>query len=229
MTTSTLVKREDDILSSPVSAQHIPSVDECNSMSAAVLHRNLEASLVGTIVCYTAAKNLIVSAKIRMQGGEKIGGCLTFLGEGGYVDTYIRKHHQNLDAAVRAAYRLLDGLGIDEKHNGSHARKAKAKKNNDAKKKAANEKKTKVTEGSESSCLELCHFYDRLLEGFVIPTKAEDLQALFDGGDPDDIVPRIEKVEDGYKLDFSGWVLHAETIAALARLFNPPISARHES
>ena len=92
------------------SEKYVPSVDDCNAMTATELHKNLTAALVGTIVCYAAAKNLVVSAKMRMQAGETVGGCLTFTGVGGYVDLYVRKPSQSLDAAVRASYRLLGGL-----------------------------------------------------------------------------------------------------------------------
>jgi hypothetical protein len=120
------------------SEKYVPSVDDCNAMTATELHKNLTAALVGTIVCYAAAKNLVVSAKMRMQAGETVGGCLTFTGVGGYVDLYVRKHSQSLEAAVRASYRLLGGLGIDEKHDGTEARAAK--------KKAAEEKAKQIAE-----------------------------------------------------------------------------------
>jgi len=107
-------------------------------MTAAELHKNLSAALVGTVVCYAAAKNLVVSAKMRMQAGEPVGGCLTFTGVGGYVDRHLRKPSQSLAAAVRASYRLLGGLGIDEKHDGTEARAAK--------KKAAEEKAQKIAD-----------------------------------------------------------------------------------
>jgi hypothetical protein len=113
-------------------------------MTATELHKNLTAALVGTIVCYAAAKNLVVSAKMRMQAGETVGGCLTFTGVGGYVDLYVRKPSQSLDAAVRASYRLLGGLGIDEKHDGTEARAAKKKAAEEKAKQIAGKKAVKA-------------------------------------------------------------------------------------
>ena len=115
--------------------RHLLTVDQANAMTAEELHVNLQASLVGTLVCYAAAKILAVAAKMRMQNGEAVGGCLTFTGESGYVDKYLRREGQTLEAAVRAGYRLLDGLGISEKFDGSAARVAK---------KAAAEEKAKL-------------------------------------------------------------------------------------
>ena len=124
--------------------KYVPSIDDCNAMNAAELHKNLSAALVGTIVCYAAAKNLVVSAKMRMQAGEPVGGCLTFTGVGGYVDLYVRKPSQSLDAAVRASYRLLGGLGIDEKHDGTETRAAKKKAAEEKAKKIADKKAVKA-------------------------------------------------------------------------------------
>jgi hypothetical protein len=126
------------------SEKYVPSVDDCNAMTATELHKNLTAALVGTIVCYAAAKNLVVSAKMRMQAGETVGGCLTFTGVGGYVDLYVRKPSQSLDAAVRASYRLLGGLGIDEKHDGTEARAAKKKAAEEKAKQIADKKAVKA-------------------------------------------------------------------------------------
>jgi hypothetical protein len=124
--------------------KYVPSVDDCNAMTATELHKNLTAALVGTIVCYAAAKNLVVSAKMRMQAGETVGGCLTFTGVGGYVDLYVREPSQSLDAAVRASYRLLGGLGIDEKHDGTEARAAKKKAAEENAKQIAGKKAVKA-------------------------------------------------------------------------------------
>jgi len=124
--------------------KYVPSVDDCNAMTATELHKNLSAALVGTFVCYAATKNLVVSAKMRMQAGEPVGGCVTFTGVGGYVDLYVRKPSQSLDAAVRASYRLLGGLGIDEKHNGTEARAAKKKAAEEKAKKIADKKAVKA-------------------------------------------------------------------------------------
>ena len=136
---------EDDTVSSSVPRgdiatyeTYVPSVDQAKAMTAEELHKSLLASLVGTLVCYAAAKVLAVAAKLRMQNGEAVGGCLTFTGPGGYVDKYLRRKDQNLEAAVRASYRLLDGLGISEKFDGSEARAAK--------KKAAEEKAKEIAD-----------------------------------------------------------------------------------
>ena|SRR5271168_5036868 len=121
----------------------VPTVDYCMSMTAEKLHKALLASLVGTLACHAAAKVLTVAAKLRMQAGEEVGGCTTFTGPGGYVDKYLRQEGQTLEAAVRASYRLLDGLGISEKFDGSAARAAK--------KKAVEEKAKRIADKKEAA------------------------------------------------------------------------------
>jgi hypothetical protein len=105
---------------------HVPSALDL-TMTAEDIHRFLLPALRGTIICYAASKMLIAAAKAKMQNGEAVGGCLYFDGVGGYVDKYIRREDQTLEAAVRASYRLLDGLQISEKFDGSVARAAKKK------------------------------------------------------------------------------------------------------
>jgi hypothetical protein len=122
----------------------VPTVDDGMSMTATELHKALRASLVGTLVCHAAAKNLAVAAKRRMQAGEPVGGCLTFTGVGGYVDKFVRQEGQSLEAANRASYRLLDGLGISEKFDGSVARAANKKKAEEKAKKIADKKESKA-------------------------------------------------------------------------------------
>jgi len=119
---------------------HVPSVLD-PTLTAEDIHRLLLPALRGTVICYAAAKMLIAAAKMKMQNGEPVGGCLTFTEPGGYVDKYARREGQTLEAAVRASYRLLDGLGISEKFDGSAARAAK--------KKAAEEKAKRVAEEKE--------------------------------------------------------------------------------
>ena len=105
----------------------IPSVDDCNAMSATELHKYLRASLIGHIFCHDAAKNLVVSAKLKMQSGEPIGGCTKFTGIGGYIDLHLKRDGQSYEAAERAVYRLLNGVGIDVKYDSSEYRAANKK------------------------------------------------------------------------------------------------------
>ena len=104
---------------------HVPSVLD-PTMTAEDIHRLLLPALRGTVICHAAAKMLIAAAKMKMQNGEAVGGCLYFKGVGGYVDKYLRREGQTLEAAEKASYRLLDGLGISEKFDGSVARKKAA-------------------------------------------------------------------------------------------------------
>jgi len=131
------IHTEGDTLS-PSEKFHIPSIDDGMAMSAAELHKNMLASLVGFIVCYETAKNLVAAAKRRMQDGELVGGCLFFCGVDGYIDRYLKQPGQSLEAAKRATYRMLDGLGVDVKHDGTEAR--------DARKKAAQEKAKRIAD-----------------------------------------------------------------------------------
>jgi hypothetical protein len=105
---------------------YVPSVLDL-TMTAEDIHRFLLPALRGTIICYAASKMLVAAAKAKMQNGEPVGGCLNFNGVGGYIDLYLRKEGQTLEAAKKASYRLLDGLGISEKFDGSVARAEKTK------------------------------------------------------------------------------------------------------
>lgn len=98
------------------------------------------AAVTGTLVCYEAAKNLIFAAKVKMQNGEPVGGCIFFGGTDGYIDRHVRKENETLETAVRNAYRMLDGLGISEKFDGSAAR-AEIKRKAEEKAKRLQDKK----------------------------------------------------------------------------------------
>jgi hypothetical protein len=110
-------------------------------MSASEHHKFLLASLVGTLVCHAAAKNLVVSAKFKMQNGEAIGGCTKFGGIGNYIDLHLKQDGQSYEAAERATYRLLNGVGIDSKFDSSKYRAEQ--------KKAAEEKAAAIAERKE--------------------------------------------------------------------------------
>lgn len=132
-----------DLTSSVESFQlHIPTVDEAKKLSVEKLHVVLLASIRGTLVCYSTAKVLIFAAKLKMHAGIPVGGCLNFTGIGGYIDLYVREEGQTLEVAVRKSYRLLDGLGISEKFDGSKAREAK--------KKAADEKAKRIQDRKDA-------------------------------------------------------------------------------
>jgi hypothetical protein len=121
----------------------VPTLDEAKNMSCTVLFDNLLGSLIGTVVCHQAAKIYVLEAKRRMQNGQPVGGCLTFKGKGGLVDLHFRREGQTLEAACRAAYRLLGGLGILDKYDSSATKKKNAEKKVErqkAKDKAAEEK-----------------------------------------------------------------------------------------
>lgn len=121
----------------------IPSIDFCMKMPVEELHRDLQDSLVflaGTTACFEAAKNLVAAAKRRMQAGELVGGCSNFTGVGGYIDMYLRRDGQSLEAAQRASYRLLDGLQISEKFDGSKAKLEKKRKANEKAKRIQDKK-----------------------------------------------------------------------------------------
>lgn len=155
------------------SQKFVPTVNYCMSMTAEALHAALLASLVGTLVCHAAAKTLTVVAKIRMQNGEAVGGCTTFTGPGGYVDRYLRQKDQSLEAANRAAYRLLDGLGISEKFDGSAARAAKRK--------AAEEKAKRIADKAADKAARLA-LDEKVRHAKVLQEKsnAEAVEAAFE-------------------------------------------------
>jgi hypothetical protein len=120
----------------------VPTQEDCISMTAENLHTVLLNSLSGYLVNGITAKHAVTAAKLKMQNGEAVGGCLKFTTKDGYVDTYLRdkENGQTLTAAVRYFYRLLDGVGIDTKYDSSESKK-KRKELQAAKEKEAEKRK----------------------------------------------------------------------------------------
>jgi hypothetical protein len=99
----------------------IPSIQDGMTMDVDKLKTLLQAALVGHVVFDTAARNLVAAANRRMQGGESIGGCTTLKS---FVEKYVLRPCENLESAVRRTYRLLNGVGVNEKYDSSAARAA---------------------------------------------------------------------------------------------------------
>lgn len=91
---------------------HIPTVQDGMTMPVEKLKTLLQAALVGHVVFDTAARNLVAAANRRMQAGELVGGCATLKA---FVEKYVLRPGENLDSAVRRTYRLLNGVGVNEK------------------------------------------------------------------------------------------------------------------
>jgi hypothetical protein len=113
---------------------HIPTVEDGMHMHVERLKTLLQATLVGVVAFDTAARNLVAAANRRMQAGEFIGGCNTLKS---FVEKYVLRPGESLAVAVRRTYRLLNGVGVNEKYDSSAARAAI---------KAAEEKKAKEAE-----------------------------------------------------------------------------------
>jgi hypothetical protein len=102
--------------------KQVPTLYEIALWSPDKVHQSLGDALFGMTTNYLTAKNLIADIKRRLQKGEVIGGCKTWTS---YVDTYIRKHDENLPVVIRRLYRQLDGEAVNPKHNGTANRKPK--------------------------------------------------------------------------------------------------------
>lgn len=171
---------------------HVPdSLDR--TMTAEDIHRLLLPALRGTVICYAAAKMLIAAAKMKMQNGEAVGGCLYFKGVGGYVDKYLRREGQTLEAAEKASYRLLDGLGISEKFDGSVARAAK--------KKAAEEKAKLLADKAADKAARL-----------ALEEKVRQTKALKEKSNAEAVEAAFEKQKN---------VTQAEIVAEAAKMQRP--------
>jgi hypothetical protein len=171
---------------------HVPSVLDL-TMNAEDIHRFLLPALRGTIICYAASKMLVAAAKAKMQNGEPVGGCLNFNGVGGYIDLYLRKEGQTLEAAKKASYRLLDGLGISEKFDGSVARAAR--------KKAAEEKAKLLADKAADKAARL-----------ALEEKVRQAKALKEKSNAEAVEAAFEKQKN---------VTQAEIVAEAAKMQRP--------
>ncbi len=122
-------------------------------MTAENLHTVLLASLCGYVVNGFTAKHAVTAAKLKMQSGIAVGGCLEFTTKNGYVDTYLRdkENGQTLGTAVRYFYRLLDGVGVDTKYDSSEEKKKRKEIKAAEEAEAAKRKKEKEEKEAEAA------------------------------------------------------------------------------
>src|SRR5271163_683915 len=90
-------KPNEDKLSSSLDSFSSPAdLDAIRKMSASELHDEIIGSFVDLVEDSIQFEALVLDARRRMHEGEKVGGCETWNGETGYVNTYLRRENESL-------------------------------------------------------------------------------------------------------------------------------------
>jgi hypothetical protein len=111
--TTALVKAEEDALSSSPGAA-------IAAMPAGELHNAILKTYVALGEKALMYQALVLDARRRMEGGEKVGGCLTWKD---YADKHLKREGEALPTCLRRLRRALEGKNPDAKHDGSKGRK----------------------------------------------------------------------------------------------------------
>jgi hypothetical protein len=93
---------------------------EADKLTSDELHKELVGTYVSIGENCIIYQTLVLSAKNRMQVGEKVGGCNTWKG---YANTFLKHHEESLPTCLRRLRRLLEGVNPDEKHR-NHRKKS---------------------------------------------------------------------------------------------------------
>ena len=113
----------DDVDSLSTSEFPPADLDAYLAMPADELHKEILGTFVTIGTDLIHYQGMVLVARQRMHAGEKIGGCDTWTGDGGYIDTHLRRPGEKLPTAVRRICRLLEG----ENPAGNRAPKTRGK------------------------------------------------------------------------------------------------------
>jgi hypothetical protein len=111
--TTAIVKAEEDTLSSSPSAA-------IAAMPVGELHNTILKTYVALGENALMYQALVLDARRRMEGGEQVGGCLTWKD---YADKHLKCEGESLPTCLRRLRRALEGKNPDTKHDGSNGRK----------------------------------------------------------------------------------------------------------
>jgi len=141
-------KPNEDKLSSSLDSFSSPAdLDAIRKMSASELHDEIIGSFVDLVEDSIQFEALVLDARRRMHEGEKVGGCETWNGETGYVNTYLRRENESLPTACRRLRRALQGNNPDTEHRNRRKKSNKRIAEDGTERQHAIEKKAQYEKG----------------------------------------------------------------------------------
>ena len=131
--TTVAVADEDNLSSSELSKSFASpaDLDAIKALSADELHQEIMHGFIDLVEDSIQFEALVLDARRRMNdyrlgnsGGEPVGGCDTWSGPGGYVDTHFRRENESLATALRRLRRALEDNNPANRYRNKRTKKS---------------------------------------------------------------------------------------------------------